>query len=143
MRTISLVLLTLTLFQACRTARDTVEIQDSKAPTRPPSDDYLKVGRSVETTFSITAISLPTQGRVYEYLDLGLRLPGETSEIYSRKSYKTGETVSIEPFQDYEVVLTAFRGSTELYSTKFCSQRQSFRAEEGPNIFTASLCAKP
>ncbi len=142
MKNLSLILL-LILTQACRTARDTVEIQDAKAPTRPPSADYPKVERSVETTFSITAISLPTQSRGIEYLDLSLRLLGETSDLYSSKSYTAGEELSIEPHRDYEVVLSAFRGTTEIYSTKFCSQRQSFRAEEGPNQFTASLCAKP
>lgn len=143
MKSVSLLMLTLVLTQSCRTSRDTIEIQDSKAPPRPPSDDYLNVGRSVQTAFSISAISLPTQGRVYEHLKLELRRPGEQNAVYSRDRYKTGEALSIEPHQDYEVVLTAFKGTTELYSTKFCSERQSFRAEEGLNNFTASLCANP
>jgi hypothetical protein len=143
MRISVLLLLALTFIQSCRTSRDTVEIQDARAPTRPPSDDYPNIGRSVQTTFSITAISLPMQGRVYEYLDLALIRPGELTEAFSRKRYKPGESLPIEPHRDYEVVVTAFKGTTELYSTKFCNQRQSFRAEEGPNIFTASLCAKP
>jgi hypothetical protein len=143
MNTHVLLLLAFTLLLSCRTSRDTIEIQDARAPTRPSSDDYLNVGRSVQTTFAISAISLPTTGRVYEYLDLELRRPGETNGIYTRHRYQTGEALAIEPHQDYEVLLTAFKGSAELYSTRFCAQRQSFRATEGPNSFTASLCSKP
>jgi hypothetical protein len=143
MKTHMLLLLACALLLSCRTSRDTIEIQDTKGPARPPSDDYLNVGRSVQTTFAVSAISLPTTGRVYEYLDLELRRPGETSGIYTRQRYQTGDKLDIDPYQDYEVVLTAYKDRAELYSTKFCAQRQSFRASAGPNYFTASLCAKP
>lgn len=137
-----LLALALTLLQSCRTSRATVEIQDANGPTRKPSPDYPNFGRSVQTTFAISAISLPLQYQVYEYLDLSLKRPGEEDDAYSRTRYKTGESLTIEPNTDYEVVLTAMKGTVELYSTKFCKQTSSFRAAEGPNLFTASLCAK-
>lgn len=137
-----LLALALTLLQSCRTSRATVEIQDANGPTKKPSADYPNFGRSVQTTFAISAISLPLQYQVYEYLDLSLKRPGEEEDAYSRSRYKTGESLPIEPNTDYEVVLTAMKGTVELYSTKFCKQVSSFRAAEGPNLFTASLCAQ-
>jgi hypothetical protein len=137
-----LLALALTLLQSCRTSRATVEIQDANGPTKKPSPDYPNFGRSVQTTFAISAISLPLQYQVYEYLDLSLKRPGEEENAYSRKRYKPGESLTIEPNTDYDVVLTAMKGTVELYSTKFCKQTSRFRAAEGPNLFTASLCAK-
>jgi len=137
-----LLALALTLLQSCRTSRATVEIQDVNGPGQKPNADYPNFGRSVRTTFAISAISLPLQYQLYEYLDLSLKRRGEDDEAYSRKRYKSGESLSIEPNLDYEVVLTAMKGTTELYSTKFCKQKSSFRAAVGPNLFTASLCSK-
>jgi hypothetical protein len=142
MKTHVLLVLALIVLPSCRTSRATVEIQDDNGPTRTPSPDYLNVGRSVETTFTISALSLPMQYQVYEYLDVSLKRPGESSAAYSRKSYRPGESLTIEPNQDYEVEVTAMKGTKELYSTKFCNQVSSFHAEQGPNLFTASLCAK-
>jgi len=129
--------------QSCRSSRDTVEVMDAKAPTRPPSDDYLHVEKSVQTSFAISAISLPTLRREYDSLNLVLKLPGTPIDAYSKKGYKTGESIPIEAYRDYEIILSAYAADTELYSTRFCSLRQTFRAEQGVNTFTASLCAKP
>ncbi len=143
MRTVHLFLLALAFTQACRTSRATIEVMDNQAPPRPPGDDYPNVERSIETTFAVSAISLPTVKRDYDHLDLVLKAPGAASEAYRQKNYKPGEPFSIEAHRNYEIILSAYAADMELYSTRFCSQRQTFRAEEGANTFTASLCAKP
>jgi hypothetical protein len=130
MKTLGLLLLVLTLMEACRTSRATVDIMDANAPTRPPSDDYLRVGKSVPR-------------RAYDYLELSLRNPNSVVITHSRADYKPGETIEIEAFQDYEIILSAIDDGIEIYSSKYCSRRQTFRAEEGANTFTAFLCAKP
>jgi hypothetical protein len=143
MKTLGLLLLVLTLMEACRTSRATVDIMDANAPTRPPSDDYLRVGKSVQTTFAVNSLSLPTPRRAYDYLELSLRNPNSVVITHSRADYKPGETIEIEAFQDYEIILSAIDDGIEIYSSKYCSRRQTFRAEEGANTFTAFLCAKP
>jgi hypothetical protein len=143
MKSLGLLLLLLTLLEACRASRATVEIMDANAPTRPPGDDYLHVGRSVKTTFAVHSLSLPTPHRSYDHLELALRHPNSIVITHSRADYRPGEAIEIEAFQDYEIILSAIDNGIEIYSSKFCSKRQTFRAEEGTNTFTAFLCAKP
>jgi hypothetical protein len=129
--------------QACRTSRDTVEVMDAEAPPRRPSDDYLHIDKSLKTTFSLTAISLPAMKIDSYQLDLTLKSLETPNDAYSKKAYKIGESIPIEAYRDYEIILSAYAADTEIYSTRFCSLRQTFRAEQGMNAFTASLCTKP
>ncbi len=62
---------------------------------------------------------------------------------HSRADYKPGESIEIDAHKDYEIIMSAIDDGIEIYSSKFCSKRQTFRAEEGANTFTAFLCAKP
>lgn len=136
------VLLIVLCISSCRTSRPLVQVMDQNAPTEAPNDDYPHVGPSVKTTLVISSLSLPLDHQSYDSLDLALVVTGTGTEAYRQRNYKPGEQLKIEAYQNYDIVLTAYDLDTELYSTKYCTGRQSFRSEEGVNTFTASLCIK-
>ncbi len=128
---------------SCRTARNLVEVQDDRVVPTQPSDDYLHIESSMNSSLTITALSLPSDKKAIDWLELSLREPGTRAEIYSQKPYKTGQSLKIKAYSDYEWILNAWSGDRVLYSTDYCSNPPKFHAEMGDNKFTASLCAKP
>jgi|GEM_PF-6900428 len=136
------ILLTLNvlLFLSCRTSRPQVEVMDANAPSKPASDDYLRVDATMVSSLTITAISLPASRQDYDRLVLFLRQAGSTVEEFKQSPYVPGQSIKIEAYTNYELVVSAWRRDQELYSSRFCSPPQKFYAELGRNMLTASLC---
>jgi hypothetical protein len=143
MRVFCLVFLAFVCNQACRGARDTVEIMDPAVPPNAPKDDYIKVNASTKSWISIEALSLPLQKRSYERLELKLTLMGSNQEPRIYANYKLGDAIELTPHMRYDVVVSAYVGGSVMYSTAYCTNSEAFFAEEKTKNVTAALCAKP
>jgi hypothetical protein len=134
--------LSVLLLMSCRTARQQVEVMDENTASKPASNDYLRVDATMVSSLTVTAISLPASRQNYDRLVLFLRQVGSTVEEFKQSPYVPGQTIEIEAYTNYELVVSAWQSDQEIYSSRFCNPPQKFYAELGRNMLTASLCLK-
>ncbi len=74
--------------------------QDDRVVRTQPSDDYLHVESSMNSSLTITGLSLPADKREYDWLELSLREPGTRAEIQRQNPYKTGQSLKIKAYAE-------------------------------------------